>query len=471
VSAPAGASSYEQVLAALRGRWEHVVVPDTTRITELLDLLGNPQRAYPSIHLTGTNGKTSTARMIDSLLRAVGLRTGRYTSPHLESVTERVSVDGTPLSAARFAAAYDDIAPFVDLVDARRARVHPGERVTYFELLTALAFAAFADAPVDVAVVEVGLGGTWDATNVVAAPVAVVTPISLDHTELLGPDVASIAGEKAGIIAPGAVAVLARQPAEAAEVLLRRAVEVGASVAREGLEFGVRAREVAVGGQRLVLQGLAGPYDEVFLPLHGEHQARNAACALAAVEAFFGAGPDRPLAAEAVRAGFAAADSPGRLEVVRSSPTVLLDGAHNPAGAEALAEALAEAFAFERLVGVVAVLADKDAAGLLEALEPVLTAVVCTANSSPRALPADELAAVAVGVFGADRVEVEPRLPDAIEAAVALVEDDPDLVGTSGGGVLVTGSLVTVGEARALLRGRGAGPETAGNVPRVPATS
>ncbi|HEY0487142.1 MAG TPA: folylpolyglutamate synthase/dihydrofolate synthase family protein [Mycobacteriales bacterium] len=422
------------------------MVPDRERITALLDLLGNPQRAYPSVHLTGTNGKTSTARMVDALLRAFGLRVGRYTSPHLESITERIAVDGEPLSAERFVEAYDDVAPFAELLDSRGA-----EALTYFELTTAMAFAAFAETPVDVAVVEVGLGGEWDATNVLEAPVAVVTPIDLDHTQLLGETVREIATEKAGIIHSGATLVSAVQLPEAAEPLLRRASEVGATVAREGLEFGVVAREVAVGGQMLTLQGLSGMYEEIFLPLHGAHQAQNAAVALAAVEAFLGGGADRGIDAEAVREGFARVTSPGRLERVRNSPTVLLDAAHNPAGIRALTDALTEEFSFGRLVAVVAVLDDKDARTMLELLEPVVDAVVVTRNSSPRSLDPDALGAVAVEVFDAERVDVVPRLDDAIDAAVQLAEEGSE--GPLGGeGVLVTGSVVTVADARRLLK-------------------
>ena len=434
-----------RVEQALAGRFPHRMIPDLSRITALMDLLGDPQRTYPSIHITGTNGKTSTARMIDSLFRAFGVRTGRYTSPHLESVTERICLNGLPLEPEAFAYAYDDIAPYVDLID-QRSVAEGGERVTFFELLTAMAFAAFADAPVDVGVIEVGLGGTWDATNVLDAPVAVVTPVSLDHTQLLGETTAEIAGEKAGIIAPGSTVVIAQQPLDAAEVLLRRAVEQEATVAREGLEFGIVARHIAVGGQMLTLQGVGGTYDEVFLPLHGAHMAHNASCALAAVEAFFGAA--QPLDIEAVRTGFATADSPGRLETVRTSPTVLLDGAHNPAGVEALVAALAEAFTFEHLVGLVAILGDKDVVRVLELLEPVLDSIVVTQNSSPRCLPVDELAGIAVDVFGGDRVTVSPRLDDAIDDGVRLADE-----AGPGSGVLITGSFVTVGEARHLLRG------------------
>ena len=429
----------DRVQAALAERQPSRMVPDLARITELVDLLGSPQRAYPSIHLTGTNGKTSTARMIDALLRSVGLRTGRYTSPHLESVTERICIDGEPLSADLFAQTYDEVAPYVELVDVR----HP-ERVTYFELLTAMAFAAFADAPVEVAVVEVGMGGSWDATNVIQAPVAVLTPIAVDHREL-GATPGAIAVEKAGIVYEGTSVITAVQPPDAAEAILRRTVEVGAQVAREGIEFGIEARSLAVGGQSLGIRGLHRSYGDVFLPLHGSHQARNASYAVAAVEAFL----SRELDPDAVREAFASVTSPGRLETMRTSPTILLDAAHNPAGAETLATALEEAFTFTRLVGVVAVLGDKDVHAMLTALEPVLTEVVVTQSSSPRALPVDDLAAIAEEVFGSDRVSVEDRIDDAIDTAVRLTEEG----GAYGGaGVLITGSVVTVGEARALLR-------------------
>ncbi len=421
---------------------EHDIEPSLERIRSLLHLLGDPQRSFPAVHVTGTNGKTSTARMADAVLRQLGLRVGRFTSPHLEHITERITLDGAPIAPERFAATYDEIAPYVEMVDARN-----DVRLSFFEVLVAMAYAAFADAPVDAAVVEVGMGGSWDATNVLDGQVAVVTPVAVDHVQFLGSDPATIAREKAGIIKPGAVAVLAQQPLDVAEVLLARAGEAGATVAREGLEFGVLSRSVAVGGQLLTLQGLRGVYDELFLPLHGAHQAHNAACAVAAVEAFLA--PERgELDVEALRAALAGVTSPGRLEVVRRSPTVVLDAAHNPAGAAASAAAVQDAFTFTHLVGVVATSADKDVRGILEAFEPLFAEVVVTEAATPRAMQVDELAAVAVEVFGADRVEVSPRLDDAVETAVELAEREGDL---GGAGVLVTGSVITVGQARALL--------------------
>jgi dihydrofolate synthase / folylpolyglutamate synthase len=441
-----GAEDFARVEAALRTRWpESKLDPSLDRIRALTDLLGNPQQSYPVVHVAGTNGKTSTARMIDALLRGFGLRVGRFTSPHLVSVTERISVDGEPVDRRRFAELYDDIAAYLELVD--KDQPIP---LSYFEVLTAMGFVAFADAPVDVAVVEVGLGGSWDSTNVADGRIAVVTPVALDHQAYLGDTIAQIAGEKAGIIKPDAVAVLAAQQREAAEVLVRRVAEVGAEIAREGAEFGVVSRAVAVGGQQIALQGLGGRYDEVFLPLHGPHQASNAACALAAVEAFFGAGAGGSLDVDIVRAAFAEVRSPGRLETVRTAPTVLVDAAHNPHGMAATVATLAESFDFRRLIGVVAVLDDKDATGMLTVLEPVLDEIVVTTNSSPRARSADNLAAAAVDVFGRDRVVVEPRLDDAIEQAVALAEEGDT---PAGSGVLITGSVVTAGEARTLLVG------------------
>ncbi|MFI6594598.1 bifunctional folylpolyglutamate synthase/dihydrofolate synthase [Nonomuraea sp. NPDC050536] len=418
--------------------------PTLDRIAALMDLLGSPQRSYPVVHIAGTNGKTSTARLTEALLRERNLRVGRFTSPHLVSMRERICVDGEPLSEERFAEVYEEIAPYVELNDTQ------GRRIQFFELLTAMAYAAFADTPVDVAVIETGMGGTWDATNVADGTVAVITPISLDHTDRLGPDIPTIAGEKAGIIKPGATTILAQQDIEAAEVLMRRAADTGAVVAREGIEFGVLAREVAMGGQLLTLRGLKGVYEDVYLPLYGAHQASNAVCALAAVEALTGG--DDPLDIELVRQAFAQAASPGRLEILRRSPTVVVDAAHNPGGMQATLDGLHEAFDFAKVVGVVAVMSDKDVDGLLELLEPVLDEIVVTRNSSPRSMSAEELGELAMGFFGEDRVHVVERLDDAIDRGIGMADAEGEFSGT---GVLITGSVVTAGDARFLLKADG----------------
>jgi dihydrofolate synthase/folylpolyglutamate synthase len=473
----------------LARRPEHAIEPTLDRMAELALLLGDPQRAYPVIHVTGTNGKTSTARMAENLLRARGLRTGLFTSPHLTSIRERIAVDGEPVSAEAFVAVYDEVAPYLAMVDKSQPAA-----LSFFEVLTAMAFAAFADAPVDVAVIEVGLGGTWDATNVADGAVALVTPVAIDHTRYLGDTVEEIAAEKAGIIKRDAVAILAQQPVEAAEVLLRRAAEVGASVAREGLEFGVTSRELAVGGQRLSIHGLRGDYDDLLLPLFGGYQAGNAACALAAVEAFAGVGagppaagwPDEVNGAEVlpeagpglaaagyvtpvgrlagtdagvggqldpglVREAFATMTSPGRLEVVRRSPVVLVDAAHNPAGMAAAVAGLTEAFTFTALIGVLAVSADKDVTGILDELEPVISELVVTRNSSSRSMDPDTLAELAAEVLGPERVRSAERLDDALEIAVGLADDAAGADGLGRPGVLVTGSVITAGDARLLL--------------------
>ncbi|HET9256271.1 MAG TPA: folylpolyglutamate synthase/dihydrofolate synthase family protein [Pseudonocardiaceae bacterium] len=444
-SEDAALAELRAVEAELDRRWpESRIEPSLTRIAALADLLGSPQRCYPVLHIAGTNGKTSVARMLDALLSRIGLRVGRYTSPHLQHVTERISVDGARISPERYIEVYRDIEPYVGLIDAGSPVA-----MSKFEVLTGMAFAAFADAPVEAAVVEVGLGGSWDATNVADAVVAAITPVAVDHTNYLGSDLAGIAEEKAGIIKPGSVAVLARQSPEAARVIAARSIEVGATVAREGIEFGVLEREIAIGGQRLRLQGLGGVYDEVFLPLHGAHQAHNAVLALAAAEAFFGAGGSRSLDIDAVREAFAAVTVPGRLERVRAAPTVWLDSAHNPHGAGALAAALREEFAFRKLVAVVGVMRDKDARGILGALAPAIDELVLTSAGSPRAMDVEELAAAAADTSGDSPLTIEPRLPDAIEAAIASATGDgPGSGDVSGAGVIITGSVAMVGEAR-----------------------
>ncbi len=440
--------TYADVEQALLGRWpETRLDPTLDRISALCRLLGDPQRAYPVIHLTGTNGKTSTARMIDALLRALDLRTGRFTSPHLQSMTERICLDGEPLTEDGFVDAFSDIAAYAQIVDDSSEIP-----LSFFEMTVAMAYAAFADAPVDAAVIEVGMGGAWDATNVADGQVAVVTPIAVDHAAYLGDRAETIAAEKSGIIKAGSHLVLAEQEPEVLDVVMQRAAGVGATVLREGEDFGVADRLVALGGQQIDLQGVTGRYDEIFLPLHGAHQARNAGYALAAVEAFTGS---HALDADLVREAFAGTSSPGRLEVVRRSPTVLLDAAHNPHGIQAALEAVQDAFTFSPLIGVVGVMADKDVDEIVRLLEPVLAEIVCTQNSTPRSMPAAELGEIADDVFGADRVTVVRRLDDAIEQAIAFAdsggEGHEDAIGS--GGVLITGSVVTVGEARLLFGG------------------
>ncbi len=436
---------------------EHDFEPTLDRMREVCDMLGDPQHAYRVVHLTGTNGKTSTARMTESLLRAHGLRTGLFTSPHLATVRERIQIDGEPIGQQAFVDLWLQTAPIIHLADARSA-AGGGPRLSFFEVFTVLAFAAFADAPVDVAVVEVGLGGSWDATNVADGQVAVIGPVSLDHQQYLGSDLAGIAREKAGIIKPGAAVVVAQQAESVTPVIARAVAEVGAHAAWEDDDIEVLTRVPAVGGQMVTLRTTAATYEDIYVPLLGEHQAHNALAALVATEALIASGGEAaPLAREVVEQGFVSVTSPGRLEVARTSPTILLDAAHNPHGIAALADAIDENFSFETLVGVVGVLSDKDAEGILSALEPILAEVVITeVASSVRATPVDELAATARSVFGPDRVRVERRLPDAIDAAVQAAEGASE----RGAGVIVTGSVLLIAEARTLLgldRARGAG--------------
>ncbi len=435
-----------EVEAAILSRApEHDLQPSLDRIAAVMELLGDPQRNFPAIHLTGTNGKTSTTRIIESILRAHDLSTGRFTSPHLHTIRERVALNGAPIEVDRFVAAYDEVSPYLDLVDTRSQEAG-GPRMTYFEAVVAIAYAVFADVPVDVAIVEVGMGGAWDATNVLDAPVSVITPIALDHQHFLGDRVTDIATEKAGIIKADGIAVVGMQEdLDVVDILRSRADSVGARILFEGNDFGVTAREVAVGGQLLSVRGLAGEYPELYVPLHGAHQAQNTAVAIAAVEAFLGGGA-QPIDLEVLRAGLAAARSPGRLEVVRRSPTVLVDAAHNPAGALVLRDALRDSFTFSRLVGVIAILKDKDAADMLEILEPVLDEVVITKTTSPRAMSPRELGELAEEIFGEHRVSVLPELPEALDRAAELADE-----GGLSGGVLATGSVTTAAEVRMLL--------------------
>jgi dihydrofolate synthase/folylpolyglutamate synthase len=445
---PETVTTYAEAERALLARWpETRLEPSLDRIAAFTELLGEPQRTYPVVHLTGTNGKTTTARMVDTVLRAMDLRTGRFTSPHVESMTERICLDGDPVPEQRFLEAYNEVAAIARLVDEDSP--HP---LSFFEMVVGMAYATFADAPVDAAVVEVGMGGAWDATNVADAAVAVIGPVAVDHSAYLGSRPVDIAREKAGIIKAGSRVVSARQADDVAAVIAERAAEVGAELLVEGRDFGIEQRVPAVGGQVLRLSGRHATYDEVLVPLYGAHQAQNAVVALAAVEAFFGTDP---LDADLVRAAFEQVTSPGRLEVIRRSPAILLDVAHNPHGAEAVVDALGDSFALDPLIGVVGVMADKDYEGVLAAFEPVMAAIVCTQNTTPRALRAEDLAEVARGIFGSDRVHVAPRLDDALDLGATLAEQGGvfgEAIGS--GGVLVTGSVVTVGEARTMLKRR-----------------
>ncbi|MBI9116257.1 bifunctional folylpolyglutamate synthase/dihydrofolate synthase [Sanguibacter suaedae] len=430
---------------------EHDIDPTLDRVRQVCELLGDPQKAFRTIHVTGTNGKTSTARMTERLVREHGLRTGRFTSPHLTSVTERIAIDGEPLSAERFIEVWKDVAPYVEMVD-ESSEAAGGPRLSFFEVLTVMAFAAFADAPVDVAVVEVGLGGLWDSTNVVDAEIAIITPVALDHQKWLGDTVEEIAAQKAGIVKDGATLVLAQQTPLVEDVVVEAASARGAHVLREGTDLEVAERFPAVGGQLMSLRTPAGLYTEIFMPVHGAHQAHNALLALAATEALVSGGG--ALDGDVVGAAFDAMDSPGRLEVVRRSPTILVDAAHNPAGAQALVGALEESFDFTRLVGVVGILADKDAETILSLLEPVLAEVVVTQSGSVRSHDVDDLEEIAREIFGEERVHNVARLDVALDVAAARAESE-DLVGVgTGTGVLVTGSVVLAAEARILL-GRG----------------
>lgn len=426
----------------LNARWpESRIEPSLDRIRLLLDYLGNPQTTFRSIHIAGTNGKTSTSRMIDSLLQSFGIRTGRYTSPHLEDIRERISLNGEMITPEFFVNTYHDIKPYIDLVDSQSE--HP---LSYFEVLTAMAYAAFADTPIDVAIIECGMGGAWDATNVIDSDVAVMTPIGLDHQEYLGNTIAEIAHTKAGIFRAGKPSVLAHQSREAAEVLIRESATIESIPLREGLDFALLQRNVAVGGQLLTIQGIGGTYDDIFLPLHGRHQASNATLALTALEAFLGGGAQR-LDVDVVRDGFANVSSPGRLEVVHRNPTIIIDAAHNPHGVVALREALSEEFTFDRLIAVVAILGDKDVANFLAELSPAVDEIIVTENSSTRALPTEKLFAIASEIFDEGQVTSAGSIKRGIELAIDRASHPTQSVG-----ILITGSVVTAGSARTLLK-------------------
>lgn len=440
----------DAIEAALLARWpENRIAPTLERIQALVDALGSPQLSYPTIHIGGTNGKTTTSRMVDSLLFSMGLRTGRFTSPHLETYRERIAINGEPIDPKDLIFTYNDIAAYFDFIDSKF-----DNPVSFFEAVTALAFAAFAEHPIDIGIIEVGMGGEWDATNVVKADVSIITPIGLDHMEYLGNTLTEIASTKAGIIKEGGFAVLSQQEPAVAVELLRKAAEVGADVAREGVEYSVISRAVAIGGQLLTIQGLKGVYDEIFIPLHGKHQASNAAAALVAVEVFFG---ENDLDLDAVREGFAQVKSPGRCEVIHRDPTIILDAAHNPHGSIALQQTLDSEFTFDEVIGVVGVMGDKDARGILVNFEKFMDSIIVTKNSSHRAMEVSDLEMLAIEIFGADRVHSSPNLEAAIEKAL---KDTIRPLSDESLGIVVTGSVVTVGEARTYVNNKFARKET-----------
>ena len=434
--------AYERAVADLEARGPGRMLPDLSRITALSELLGDPQLGYPSVHVTGTNGKGSVVRMVSALCSAAGFSAGSYTSPHLQTVRERLSFAGRPISRRRFAELHGEVDALADLVDARST--DPGatdaDHVTYFELLTAMASWWFADLPVDVGVFEVGMGGRWDATNLVRGDVAVINAVDVDHLEL-GATPVEAAREKSGIIKPGAQVVVARQLPEVMEVIRSAAEVAEATLWRSGEELEVVARSVAVGGQLVSLRVRDRVIDDVLLPLFGAHQAENAALALGAFAALTGEAFDG-MEDDVVRHGLGAVTVPGRLEIVHRAPTVVLDGAHNPHGAKAVAAAVQESFGFRELVVVAACLEGKDVEGILAPFRRVASHVVVTAAPSPRAVPVEQMQAAALAIWEGTGtvVEAAPDLARALEIAESVVGE--------GDGVLVTGSLHTVGAAR-----------------------
>ncbi|OAN38381.1 bifunctional folylpolyglutamate synthase/dihydrofolate synthase [Microbacterium sp. H83] len=425
---------YETLLSRAGERW---VQPRKERTARVLEYLDDPQRTYRVVHITGTNGKTSTARMIESLLRAHGLRTGLFTSPHLERFTERIMIDGEPIEDQAVADAWEEIAPFVEIVDAELAAAGE-EPLTFFELLTVLAFVAVADAPVDVLVLEVGMGGEWDSTNTADGDVAVFAPIDIDHADRLGDTIAKIAKVKAGIIKGGAAVVSAQQPEEAAEVLRAVAGERSATIAFEGEDFGLTEQKLAVGGQLLTIRGLAGQYVEEYLPQYGAHQGHNAALAVAAVESLIGGARQR-IADDIMSEGLQGATSPGRLQLLGISPTVIVDGAHNPHGARALVQAMDDSFDFDEWGLVLGILADKDAAGIVAELAPATAHVFATIPESDRASDADVIADL-VEATGR-RATVHATLAEAADAAREWAASSDRRA------VIIAGSVVLAGEA------------------------
>jgi dihydrofolate synthase/folylpolyglutamate synthase len=433
------ATKADEVMDALLTRIpENKLRPRLEPTRRAVELLGDPQKSYRVIHVTGTNGKTTTTRIIERILRELGLRTGRFTSPHLVRLNERMAIDGEPVGDQQLAEVWADIEPILGMVDAELEAA--GEtKLTFFEALAVLGFAVFADAPVDVLVLEVGMGGEWDSTNVADGDVAVFTPISMDHAERLGNTIAEIAKTKSGIIKSGSIVVTSEQPAEALGVIEAKAAELAQRIAVYGRDFEVLDVEPDVAGQRFSLKTLTSDYRELFLPLH---QAENAALAMSAVEAFFGA--SQRIFDDVLRVAIADSTSPGRLQVVSRKPLTILDAAHNPGGAESLARAMKNSFGSPKTVAVISILGDKDARGLLEALNHSAETFIVTQSTSPRAISVSELEKLAEEVFGESRVRSAKSVQEALELAKVLVAEV--------GAIVVTGSITLVGDVLKMIQ-------------------
>lgn len=417
---------------------EHKIRPRLEPTRRAVELMGDPQRSYRVIHITGTNGKTSTTRFIERILREHGLRTGRFTSPHLVQMTERIAIDGEPVSDQVFYEVWQDTKHVLEIVDAELAAA--GEaRLTFFEAIAILGFAIFADAPVDVLVLEVGMGGLWDSTNVADGDVAVFTPIGIDHVDRLGHTLTEIATTKAGIIKPGAIVVSAAQDPEAMGILVERSAEIADELVVYGDRFEVTERKVDGFGQRFSVRGLATEYKDLFIPILGDYQVENAALAIASVEAFLGGGT-LAITDDVIKVAIADASSPGRLQVLTRDPLLVLDAAHNPQGAETLKTAIETVFDTKTFVGVISVLAEKDARSILHILEPALSEIVITQSTSPRAIPLEELADAAVEIFGEHRVRTAFSVAQALEMAAEMVGEG------IGDAIVVSGSITLIGD-------------------------
>lgn len=429
------------VMAALASRWpENKINPSLDRIKLLLDYLGNPQEGLKVIHIAGTNGKTSTSRMVERLLRSLELRTGLYTSPHLIHPRERICIDGELVSENSFEELYKHVEPFLYLVDEKT----PDSPITFFEALTAMAFVSFADTPVDAVSLEVGMGGRWDATNVLTPLVSVITPVDLDHQEFLGNTIEKIAFEKAGIIKSNVPVIVSQQVKDAAKVILATAIEHNAPIMREGIELDVLERSVGVGGQQLTIANPYGTHADLFLPLFGKHQASNAAVALTAVEAFV----DRQLDNELVQEAFSEFSSPGRLQVLKRNPTIVIDAAHNPAGIRATKQGIEESFKFDNLILILAFMADKDIEEILKELTGFAQVVVLTQTKSARAMSTTALEKQVKNISGfAARIEVSDNSDEALKKSIQIANE----LGNSAG-IIALGSVVLAGEIASILK-------------------